>query len=320
MTFLLISILCLSLEADSPKPPNKAPANTKAASRAALASETDPSADKAYDQLQAQDDAAQAEVDKWTAENVELAAKGAGMTEAELKRRVHDRFEPVRKAYDDFLRRHPNHVVAHLTYGSFLADRGDEAAAQLHWEKALELDPKNAVAYNNLGGAYTEQGLVKQAYDCFSKAIELSPSEASFYHNFGDSIYVLRRGMVSQYGLTEQQVYAKSLQQYSNAVRLDPKNYLFASDLAQTYYALTPLPFDDALKAWTNALAIASDQNKRELAHVHLARLKMLAGRIAEARAQLNNVTNQECFVLKSNLLLRIKEREKTEPPAVKKD
>jgi hypothetical protein len=77
---------------------------------------------------------------------------------------------------------------------------------------------------------------------------------------------------------------------------------------------MTPLPVDDALKAWTNAFNIAGDQSKREQAQVHLARVKMLAGRYPEARAHLSAVTNEGSFVLKSNLLLRIEEREKSEP------
>ena|ERR1041385_330537 len=268
--------------------------------------------EKEYHRLQAIDDAAQAEVEKWKRENDELVKKGQGKSEAEMKLRTRDRLETVRKAYDTFLRRHPKHAQAHLTYGSFLSEIEDEAAAQHQWEMALEFDPKLAVAYNNLAGIYTEGGQVKKAFDFFSKAIELSPADASFYHNFGDSTYVLRKAAMSQYGLTEQQVYAKALQLYSNAVRLDPTNYLFVSDYAQTYYALTPLPFEQALAAWTNALSIAPDETKRQLACVHLARLKMLSGRLAEAQAHLASVTNQECSQLKSNLLLRIEEREKT--------
>jgi tetratricopeptide (TPR) repeat protein len=172
-----------------------------------------------------------------------------------------------------------------------------------------------AIAYNNLAGLYTERGDVKKAQDYFGKAIELKPTDGSFYHNFGDSVYVLRKGIMAQDGVTEQQVYARALGLYSNAFRLDPKNYQFASDLAQTYYALTPLPFETALTAWTNASAVAHDENERELASIHLARLKMLSGRLAEARAHLASVTNQQCAQLKSNLLARIVERENAPKP-----
>jgi tetratricopeptide (TPR) repeat protein len=119
---------------------------------------------------------------------------------------------------------------------------------------------------------------------------------------------------MAHYGLTEQQVYAKALGLYSNAVRLDPKNFRFASDLAQTYYVLKPLPTDEALKSWTNALTSARDSLERENVYLHFARLKMLAGRLNEARAQLNSVTNEYYSELKARLVRGIAERE--DPPA----
>jgi tetratricopeptide (TPR) repeat protein len=274
------------------------------------ATKSDPAIEKEYQRLQAGDDAAQAEIQKWKREHAQLKASGRRVSDAELARRVGDRQQTVRKAYDHFLARHPDHVQARLSYGSFLSDLEDEAGAQAQWEKALQLDPRLAIAYNNLAGLYTERGEVRKAQEYFGKAVELRPSDGSFYHNFGDSVYVLRKGIMAQEGMTEQQVYARALGLYSNAFRLDPKNYQFASDLAQTYYALTPLPFETALNAWTNASAIAQDENERQLTSIHLARLKMLSGRLAEARAHLANVTNQECAQLKSNLLARIAERE----------
>jgi hypothetical protein len=44
--------------------------------------------------------------------------------------------------------------------------------------------------------------------------------------------------------------------------------------------------------------------------YVHLARIQMLAGRLAEARAQLNAVSNEQCARLKANLLGAIEQQE----------
>ena len=49
-----------------------------------------------------------------------------------------------------------------------------------------------------------------------------------------------------------------------------------------------------------------------QIVYIHLARVKMLAGHLAEARAQLNAVTNAS--QLKANLLRRIEERENPTP------
>jgi len=274
----------------------------------------DTNASAEFNSIEAADDAAQNEVDKWIKENARKA-KGEEIPEAELKRRISERFEPVRKSYEDFVRRHPADARAHLGYGNFLNDREDELGAKAQWEKALELDLKNPSIYNILAGRYSESGPVDKAFEYFKKAIELSPAEAVYYHNFGDSLYVLRKRAMVYYGISEQQVYGKVLLLYSNALRLEPQNFTFARDLAQTYYSFKPLPVEAALHAWTNALKVAHEETDQEDVHIHLARVKMLAGRFDEARAQLEGVTNQASLNAKTTLLHNLEERQKGERP-----
>jgi phosphoribosyl-AMP cyclohydrolase len=68
-------------------------------------------------------------------------------------------------------------------------------------------------------------------------------------------------------------------------MQLDPDNFPLATDYAEGYYGIRPLRTNDALVAWTNTLHIAHDDIEREGVYIHLARIKMLAGRYAEARA-----------------------------------
>jgi tetratricopeptide (TPR) repeat protein len=264
-----------------------------------------------FARIEAADDAAQAEVDKWVRENNELKSKGQGVSEEALQRRINERFEPVRQAYDAFVQAHPNIARARMGYGNFLNDREDEAGAQVQWEKALELDPTNPATYNSLAGRYSESGPVNKAFQYFERAIELSPGEAVYYHNFGDVLYVLRKRAATYYGISEQDVFGKVLLVYSNAVRLDPRNFVFERDLAQTYYSVKPFQPDVALGVWTNAFSAAREETDREDVYVHMARVKMLAGWFAEARAQLTSVTNQASLNAKTTLLHNIEEREK---------
>jgi tetratricopeptide (TPR) repeat protein len=124
-------------------------------------------------------------------------------------------------------------------------------------------------------------------------------------------VYLFRKDSTEFYGLTEQQVFNKALDLYSQALKLDPTNFPLASDVAQTYYGIKPTRTEDALKAWTNALSIAHDQVEREGVYVHFARIKLHAGRIAEARAHLNSVTNEMYLALKTRLERNIEEQEK---------
>ena len=274
---------------------------------------TNAAVEQELDKLLAADEAAQAEVDKWIEANRVLKTAANKTAQAELDRRIEERFEPIRRAYADFLARNPRHARALLAYGNFLRDRDDEPGAQEQWEKVLEIDARNADAHHNLACRYTENGQVKKAFDFFSKAIELNPGDAVYYYNFANSLYVLRGQATAHYGLNEQQVYAKILQLYSNSMRLDLTNLAYATDLAQTYYAMRPFPAEDALKAWSNALTRARTQLEREESYVHLARVKMLAGRLAEARTQLAMVTNASLSGLKSNLFRAIASRENTD-------
>ena len=77
---------------------------------------------------------------------------------------------------------------------------------------------------------------------------------------------------------------------------------------------LKPLPYELALTAWTNALAAAQTELDREEVYLHLARVKMLAGRLAEARAQLDSVTSEGAAKMKARLLAAIDDRQKADP------
>jgi tetratricopeptide (TPR) repeat protein len=227
-----------------------------------------------------------------------------------LNKRILARFESVRKGYEDFLKRYPDNAHGHLAYGSFLNDIGDEEAALAQNEKAAQLDPKNPATWNNLANYYGENGPLTNAFTDYAKAIELNPSEPVYYQNFATTVYLYRKDAEEFYGINEAQVFDKALELYRKAVQLDPDNFPLATDYAQSYYGIRPLRTNDALVAWTNALNIAHDDVEREGVFVHLARIKMAAGRYAEARAQLDAVTNSMYADLKARLQRNLAQRE----------
>ncbi len=274
------------------------------------ASDANDPVEREYKKLLDDDDAAQAEVDQWIRDNQEAATRGAAVPTADLKRRIRERFEPIRKAYEDFILRHPDHARARVAFGSFLGDLQEEDGAQEQWEKALALNSKDPAVYNNLANLYGHSGQVKKAFEYYAKAIELNPKEPIYYHNFGTTVYLFRKDAAEFYHITEQQVYDKALGLYSKALKLDPDNFPLASDVAQTYYGIKPLRLQDALTAWTNTLALAHDEIEREGVYLHFARLKLQGDRFAEVRAHLNAVTNSMYDVLKQRLARNLDEQE----------
>jgi tetratricopeptide (TPR) repeat protein len=267
--------------------------------------------EKEYKKLMADDDDAQSEVETWLRDNEKFTEQGAGVPGPEMSRRIRERLRPIGNAYEDFLKRHPDHARARVAYGSYLNDLHEEEAAQEQWEKALALNPKDPAVYNNLANLYGHTGSIQKAFEYYTKAIELNPKEPVYYHNMGDTVFLFRKDAREYYKITEQQVFDKALGLYAQALKLDPRNFPLASDVAQTYYGIRPLRIDDALKAWTNTLAIAQNEVEREGVYVHFARLNLIAGRFALARAHLSCVTNETYNELKTRLARNVDAQEK---------
>ncbi len=289
-----------------------------------------------YQRLLADDDAAQTEVDTWIEANQKRLAEGDTLGTITLKLRIKQRYEPVKKAYEDFLLRNSKHARARLAYGSFLNDIGEEEAAKVQIEKAVELDPQNPAAWNNLANFYGHNGPVTKAFECYGKALELKPTEAVYYQNLAGTMYLFRHDATNYFKLTQSEVFERSLALYRKALELDPENFLLATDLAQSYYGI-PAPktgdaeadrkatlklTEDALAAWRTALKLASDDKEREGVQVHLARIQISADRLEEARKSLGAVTNAAYAGVKQRLLKRIQDAEAklkgTNAPSVK--
>lgn len=267
--------------------------------------------EKQLDQILEQDDAAQGEVDKWIQENNAFGAKGAGVSREEMRHRIQNRFAPVDKAYQDFIQEHPANSRARVAYASFLGDTKGEDAAQEQLEKALAIDTNNPAIYNNLANIYGHHGPVKKAFEYYAKALQLSPSEPVYYHNLGTTVFLFRKDAKEYYNIDEQQVFNKAFELYSNAMRLDPEDFPLASDVAQTYYGVQPFREQEALQAWTNALSLAHDEVEREGVYIHFARIKIMSQHFDQARAILNNVTNEMYTDLKNRVARNLEERQK---------
>ena len=256
-----------------------------------------------------EDDAAQNEVDKWIRDNNEFARHGAGVPAEELNKRILERLNSVRKAYDDFIERHPNHARARIAYASFLDDIGDEEGSFKQMYRARELDPNNPAVWNNLANYYGHNGDPKKAFEYYARAIDLNPKEPIYFENLGTTVFLFRVDAKEFYNINEQQVFDKAMDLYNHALALNPDSFVLATFVAQSYYGIKPMRTNDALQAWTNALNIAHNEVEREGTFVHLARTKMLAGRYDEAMSDINLVTNENFTALKERVERAIRQR-----------
>ncbi len=211
------------------------------------------------------DDAAQAEVDQWIRDNDAAAAKGGGVPSADLKRRIRDRFEPIRRAYDDFIKRHPDHARARVAYGSFLSDLQDEDGAQEQWEKALALNPKDPAVYNNLANLLRPYRPGQEGLRVLRQSHRAEPAGAHLLSQLRRPPCICSaRTPWSFTASPSSRFMTKRSSSTARPSSSTPTNFPLASDVAQTYYGIKPLRLEDALKAWTNTLALAHDEIERE--------------------------------------------------------
>jgi Flp pilus assembly protein TadD len=248
----------------------------------------------------------------------------AGVPKITVRARVLEQLKPVRAAYEDFLRRHPDHARARLAYGSFLNDLSEEAQAVEQWNQARLLDPRNPAAWNNLANHYGHRGPVSKAFEYYAKAIELAPNEPRYLHNLAENVYLFRKDAMEYYHLTEAEVFEKALGLYRQAMRLAPASFLLASDYAQSFYGIRP-PADadaaareafayrnttNAVAAWEHAFSLAADEIERQGVHIHLARLQINLAQYAEAQKHLKAVTLPEYASLRERLEKNLGRRE----------
>lgn len=268
-------------------------------------------AEKELRDLMIDDDATQDEVGDWIKTNTIPRSDAVGI-EA-LNQRIRARLLVQRKAYEQFLRNHPDSAKGYLAFGSFLNDIGDEDAAKVQYENSKQLDPKNPAVWNNLANYFGEHGELTNAFASYTEAIRLDPNEPVYYQNFATTVYLYRTDARQFYNITEPQVFDKSLGLYRQAMKLDPQNFTLATDYAESFYGIRPLRTNDALAAWTNALNVAQDDNEREAVQIHLARVKIAAGFFEQASNHLAAVTNDVFGGLKARLERNL--AEKINPP-----
>src|SRR5262249_26431365 len=165
-----------------------------------------------------------------------------------LHERLNDRDQGL-AAFRQAVRVGPHYAWAHMNLGLALlagAGKADEAAAAL--EEAVRLNPNYALGYIRLGWARTRQGDKAGAVEAFRKAaarcqqiLKANPHSAPAYWQLG----LARTSLGDSDG---------ALQAYRDAVRLDPNNPVFHTDLAM-FLGNTGRP-EEALPEFTRALEL----------------------------------------------------------------
>ena len=85
-------------------------------------------------------------------------------------------------------------------------------------------------------------------------------------------------------------------------MKLDPDNFLLATDYAQSFYGIQPLRVKEALGAWEQALKLANGDVEKQGIYLHLARIELNSSLFEAAEKHLAKVTHPDMQELKQRL------------------
>ncbi len=136
----------------------------------------------------------------------------------------------------------------------------------------------------------------------------MDPAQSVYYWNLAAGVYLFRDDAAEYWKISEQAVFDKALALYQKALRLDPDNFILATDYAECFYGIRPPRLQEGLAAWKQCLKIAHDEVERQGVYIHLARIELALNQFDESRRALDAVTNKMYSVLKDKLARNLAE------------
>ncbi len=132
------------------------------------------------------------------------------------------KFADAETTYKAAIKLRPNYWANYNWLGTFYLRRGryDESAQM--FQRVIALAPENYRGFNNLGGVYIMQGKYAPAITQLERSVALRPHPTA-YANLGTSYFFSRR-------------YADAVRSYTEAVRLNDRDFSIWGNLADAQY------------------------------------------------------------------------------------
>ena len=209
-----------------------------------------------------------------------------------LERDIKAAFARLVALYDRYLREHPDDALAHYDLGLLYYHEGqDENAAAVHWLRTIELAPNFDQAYNSLAVRYADAAEHEKALRYIAKALELNPNVAIYHFNAATFYFNFRKEAMGLFGWDLSRTWREILSHYEAALKLEPQNYVFARDYAQTFTSSgffgVPAELRRARSAWEQALPLAPTRGERVMVLTYLARVASYGGDDEQAKKYL---------------------------------
>jgi len=170
-----------------------------------------------------------------------------------------------------YIAEHPQSAEAYNLLGLLSFDVGRSLDARAYWQKAIELKPDFAEAHNNLATFYGHFGQPKESLKELRKAIEIDPKQAVFHINLATEYYTSRQHTMELYGWDLPKVFQEVLNEHRIARELEPHNYDYAKQYAETFYGAkyfeTKPDWEESIRGWYRCLE--TDLTKENRVHVY---------------------------------------------------
>lgn len=130
------------------------------------------------------------------------------------------------------------------------------------YRKCIDIAPQYHKAFNNVGELYRRKGLLDYAAMVFKMATEIAPSLPHYHYNLGITYFEI--GM-----------FAQAEAAFAAALKLDSKDYEYATELAQVQF--TQKKYDAAAATLEKYIQDVPDHDRAPETRARLAMLKRLA-------------------------------------------
>ena len=220
---------------------------------------------------------------------------GEGGLQLRLKELVHE--------WELLLTNNPDEIMPYIFYGKLLRRVDKNEHANRMFMKANRLDPNIAVVNQQIGNYLAENGDYGLALGYFLKAIELSPESALYSFQLGELLFHFRDHYVADEFLDRHTLERQMLAAFKMAAQLEPDNRDFQFRHAEAYYDLETPDWEAALAAWEAVGEIIQPGLETEAVKLHRAKVLTHLGRLAEARALAEEVTEPSLQKSKEQVL-----------------
>ncbi len=193
-----------------------------------------------------------------------------------------------------YIAEHPESAEAYNQLGLFSYDNGRPEDAAFYWKRAIELKPDFAAAHNNLGTYYGHYAQPKKALQEHRKAVELDPTQAVFHLNLATEYYTSRQHAMELYGWDLPKVFEEIMNEHRTARELEPHNYDYAKQYAETFYAAKYFgvepDWDESIRGWYRCLETDLTKEDRANVYYQIARAYLQKNDKAKAKEVLENL------------------------------